>query len=218
MENEVRILIADDHPIFRKGLREVIESEANLKIVAEAEDGATALHEIQATTPDVAILDIDMPRKSGFEIARAVRDQKLSVEIIFLTMHKDEDIFNEAIDLGVKGYVLKDSAAADIIGSIRTILAGRHYISPAISTYLLNRSSRAAGLKERKPGLSDLTPAERRILKLIAESKTSREIANALFVSPRTIENHRANICQKLELRGSNALVKFAIEHKSQLI
>lgn len=218
METEVRILIADDHPIFRNGLKDAIESDRRLKVVAETGDGADALSKIEALKPDVAVLDIDMPHLSGIEIARAVRQKRLAVEIIFLTMHKDEDLFNEALDSNVKGYVMKDSAVLDIIRSIEEVMAGRHYISPSISSYLVNRSARSASLLNRKPSLADLTQTEQRILKLIAESKTSREIADELGISTRTVENHRANICNKLEIHGSNALLRFAIEHKSQLL
>ena len=132
-------------------------------------------------------------------------------------MHKDEDLFNEALDLGVKGYVLKDSAVTDIVGSLRAVNAGQNYISPQLSNYLLNRSTRAAKLIQERPSLKDLTPTEGRILKLIADNKTSRDIAGELFLSVRTIENHRAYMCEKLELHGSHALLAFALEHKSEL-
>jgi DNA-binding NarL/FixJ family response regulator len=217
MEAEIRIIIADDHPIFRRGLRQVIETDARLKVIGEADDGVMALEQIKEAQPDVVVLDVDMPNKDGFEVARAVRDERLPVEIIFLTMHKDERFFNAALDLGIKGYVLKDSAVTEIIGGIRAVVAGQNYISPPLSNYLINRSRRAVKLVEQKPGLSELTPTERRILKLIAEYRTSREIAAELFISTRTVEHHRSNISTKLELQGSHALLKFALEHKSEL-
>lgn len=217
MADEIRVLIADDHPIFRKGLKEAIEIDEHVKVVAEAADGEAALRSIEVERPHVAVLDIDMPRMSGIELARLVMSRELPVEIIFLTMHRDEGLFNAAMDLGVKGYVLKDSAVTEIIDGIRATHEGKHFISPSVSSYLINRSNRAASLHDRTPGLSDLTAQEKRILKSIAESKTSREIADELGISRRTVENHRANICEKLELHGSNALLRFAIEHKSQL-
>ena len=217
MNPEIRILIADDHPVFRAGLRQVIELNAGLKVVAEAEDGPMTLARVREHQPDVVVLDVDMPGMDGFEVVRALRQEKLTVEVVFLTMHKDEDMFNAAMNLEVRGYVVKDSAVTDIVASIRAVHDGRPFISPALSAYLLKRTQRAVRLTEEKPGLHQLTPTERRILKLLAENKTSREIASEMYVSHRTIENHRANICQKLGLHGNNALFQFAIENKSQL-
>jgi DNA-binding NarL/FixJ family response regulator len=215
---EARILIADDHPVFRQGLRQIIEAQSDLRVVAEAGDGEEALRLARELKPDVALLDIDMPRLDGFEVARAVRGECLPVEVIFLTMHTGEDIFNEALDLGVRGYVVKDSAVTEITGCLRAVLSGKHFISPSVSGHLFNRSQRTVHLAREKPGLRNLTATERRILGLIAENKTSREIADELSVSPRTVENHRSNICQKLELHGAHVLLKFALEHKSQLL
>jgi DNA-binding NarL/FixJ family response regulator len=217
MASETRILIADDHPIFRQGLRQLVDSVPGMKVVCEAADGQTALKEIEIQKPDVAVIDIDMPVLDGFAVARKILEQDLKVELIFLTMHKDEDIFNEALDIGARGYVLKDSTVTELIEAVRAVLGGKHFISPALATYLVNRGQRAVSLVRSKPGLKDLTPSERRILKLIANNKTSREISDELFVSVRTVENHRANICQKLELHGAHALLKFALEHKSEL-
>jgi DNA-binding NarL/FixJ family response regulator len=217
MKTEIRVLIADDHPIFRHGLKQVIEEAPHLKVVAEASDGIAAFEQIQQTRPDVAILDIDMPGEDGFAVARKIREHRLPAIVIFLTMHKDELHFNEALDLGVRGYIVKDNAAADVVNCINAVAAGQDYISPSLSTHLLNRTRRATALAKHQPGLADLTAAERRILALLAEYKTSREIASELCVSVRTVENHRANICAKLELHGSHALVKFAIQHKSEL-
>jgi DNA-binding NarL/FixJ family response regulator len=217
MKSEISVLIADDHPVFRQGLRQIIETEAGLKVVAEAADGAAALEQMRQLKPQIAILDIHMPQMKGFDVARAVQQENLSTQIIFLTMYNDERTFNQALNLGAKGYLLKDSAISDIVASIKAVAAGQHYISAAISTYLINRSARAASLAAKTPSLQDLTPTEQRILKLIAEYKTSKEIADLLFINYRTVENHRTNICNKLGIHGSNALIKFALEHKSEL-
>jgi DNA-binding NarL/FixJ family response regulator len=165
----------------------------------------------------VAVLDIDMPEQDGFSVARAVRQHGLGVEIVFLTIHREEELFQAALDLGAKGYVLKDSAVTDIVAAIKAVAAGQPYISPQLSAYLIKRRQGAAALNASKPGLEDLTPTERRILKLIAEDKTSKEIAEELFISHRTVDTHRTNISRKLELHGHLALVKFALEHKAQL-
>lgn len=217
MEDEIQIVIADDHPIFRRGLRGMIESEAGLKVVAEADNGEIALSLVCEHEPDVVILDVDMPLKDGFAVAEAIRKRNLATETIFLTMHDGEGLFNAALDLGAKGFVLKDSALPEIIDCIRAVRRGRNYISPPLSTYLVNRRNRADALAEEKPALKNLTPAEKNILKMIADGKTSREIADTLFISIRTVDRHRANISEKLNLRGTNAVVKFAIAHKSEL-
>ena len=217
MKSEIKLVIADDHPVFRQGLRQVIESDAQLKVLGEASDGVSAIGLIEKVLPDVAVLDVGMPNADGFEVARVLQQKRLNVKMIFLTMHQDERFLNAALDLGVKGYLLKDSAVADIIASIKAVEAGQDYVSSALTGYLINRARRATRLAEEKPALSKLSSTELRVLKLLAEYKTSKEIAAELFVSPRTVEHHRANICEKLELRGSHALIKFAVEHSSEL-
>jgi DNA-binding NarL/FixJ family response regulator len=217
MSSEISVIIADDHPVFRQGLRQVIETDKQLHVVGEAVDGQEAIATILATKPDVAVLDLDMPNSDGFEVVRTIRSKQLTVGIVFLTMHKDERFLNAALDMGVKGYLLKDSAVNEIIASIKAVGAGRDYVSPALSSYLVNRSRRAAQLADEKPALGKLTPTERRILSRLGEYKTSKEIATELFISVRTVERHRANICEKLDLHGSHALIKFAAEHRSEL-
>lgn len=215
MDNEIKIVIADDHPIVRQGLRQMIEADPNLTVVGEAGDGEEVLRLIETDLPDVAVLDIDMPRTGGFDVVRELRRKKIEVKIIFLTMHSEKEIFQTAMDLGVGGYVLKDSATTDIVAGIKSIAAGKPFISPAMSALLLNRRRREEKLKSEKPALESLTPTERRILKLIAEDKTSKEIGEELFISHRTVHAHRANISTKLNLSGNLALVKFAITNKS---
>ena len=217
MDRKVRVLIADDHPIFRRGLRQIIETASQLRVVGEAADGEQALQWLQGERVDVAILDLTMQVKDGFAVARGVRDQRLPVALVLLTMHKDEHYLNAALDLGVQGYVLKDSAATEIIDCIHAVAAGHEYVSPALSSSLIRRSRGAAALAEQKPALSELTATERRVLKLIAEGQTSREIATALHIGVRTVEHHRNNIALKLELHGSHALLKFAVQHRSEL-
>jgi DNA-binding NarL/FixJ family response regulator len=217
MNDKIKIVIADDHPIVRQGLRQMIEADRNLTVVGEASDGETALQMIETHQPNVAVLDIDMPGIGGFDVVRELERKKIAINIIFLTMHTEEKIFQTAMDLGIKGYVLKDSPPHDIVAGIKSVAAGRPFISPAMSALLLNRRRRTRKLEGERPELAALTPTERRILKLIAEDKTSREIGTELFVSHRTVHAHRANILQKLNLSGNLALVKFAITHKSSL-
>src|SRR5262249_20798699 len=155
----------------------------------------------------VAVLDITMPKLTGLQVAREVQRRHLAVNIIFLTMHNEEDVFDKAMAAGARGYVLKESAVSDIVESIHAVAAGRHYLSPGISHYLARRAQKQQPLRKAQPGLDSLTPAERRVLKLISQDKTSKEIADELAVSPRTIEAHRQNICDKLDLHGSHSLL-----------
>jgi DNA-binding NarL/FixJ family response regulator len=217
MKTQITILLADDHPIVRKGLRQVIESEQFVSAIEEAEDGEAALEKIERMKPDIAILDINMPKMSGLDVARKIHEQRQTVEIIFMTMYKDQQMFDKALQVGAKGYLLKNSALMDIVECIKAVKRGDSYISAALSGFLIERRRQAESLVEHKPSLSDLTSAELRILKFIAESKSSKEIAARLFISTRTVENHRANICTKLDLRGINALLKFALEYRSEL-
>jgi DNA-binding NarL/FixJ family response regulator len=217
MLGRIKVLIVDDHPLFRQGLRQVVQADPRFELCGEAGDGASALQLIQEKKPDIAILDVNLPRLSGLEVARQLKDMRLPTQIIILTMYKEEETFNRSLDLGVKGFVLKENAVEDILNSLVTVANGEHYLSPSISGYLVNRRGRAESLAAKKPGLEDLTKAERRILKLIAGKKTSREIASELFISPRTVEAHRANICTKLELRGSHSLLQFALENRASL-
>lgn len=215
MIKEIRVIIADDHPIFRSGLRQIIESEKKIKIIGEADNGERALEMIREKSPDIAILDIDMPKMTGLQVLKNLKEEK--TKIIFLTMYAEEDIFDEAMNFGIKGYVLKDSAVNDIIECISTVNDDNYYISPSVSNFLINRRKKLKELRDNVPALDHLTVTEKKILKFISENKTSRDIANILFLSPRTVENHRANISNKLNLKGSHSLVKFAIENKNLL-
>jgi len=217
MTNDIRIVIADDHPIVRRGLVQVIQDDPLLKIIAEADDGETALARIEEMIPQIAVLDVDMPKLDGFGVAREIQKRRLPVEVVFLTIHGEEDLFHAAMDIGAKGYILKESAAIEIIKGLRAVAAGQYYVTPSLTAYLLHRRGRAQRFEQTQPNLKALTPTERRILQMVADQKSSKEIAAELFVHYRTVENHRANICQKLGLRGHNALLKYAIQHKSEL-
>ncbi len=186
-------------------------------VIGETGDGDRVLDLIRELNPGVVLLDLNMPGTNGMDIAAAIRDEALPPKVIVLTMHKEEAIFNKVMDLGVSGYVLKESAIQDIFDSILAVAKDDYYISPAISQYLIKRRKGAASFQEAHPGLESLTGAERRILKLIGDDKTSKEISEQLFLSIRTVENHRMNICNKLQLHGSNALLKFAIENRTHL-
>jgi len=215
MKGDVTVMIVDDHPVFRRGLREVIEENSRFQIVAEASDGEEALRLVLVTKPKIAVIDVDMPRLNGLEMVRALRRLELPVVTIFLTMYNEEDIFNAAMDLGVKAYVLKENAADDILTALDTVVRGEVFVSPSVLEMKARRSDRVQQLLLSKPQIDDLTPAERRILRLIAEDRTTKEIADLLQISARTVENHRLNICQKLNLHGSHSLLRFAFDHKA---
>jgi two-component system, NarL family, response regulator DegU len=216
MSDKVRIVIADDHPIFRRGLRHSVEEAPGMKVVGEASNGKQALELIRQLNPDVAIVDISMPVLDGFAVARELAEENSETKLVFLTAHQEESLFDEAMAVGVNGYMLKESSMDEIVSCIDAVAQGKHYTSPALTSYLMTRTQRRPDPAVKR-GLEDLTPTERRVLKLIADYKTSREIAEELFVSYYTVETHRRNICEKLDLHGSHALMKFALAHLPDL-
>ena len=217
MDTMTRVLIADDHEIFRVGLVKTIERDKNFSIIAQAADGKEALTQVREMRPDIAILDVSMPLMSGLDVGRAVYKAALATELIFLTMYKDIAYFNAAMDIGARGYLLKDNASADLLVCLRTVVEGNYFISPTMSHFLVERKNNTDALTQNVPSLQNLSPAERHILKLLADNLTSKEIADKLFISLRTVENHRTHICQKLGIKGHNKLLQFALENKSAL-
>jgi len=217
MRDAIRVLIADDHPVVRKGLRMAIEEDSGLSVVAEAPDGEAALVHIDELRPDVAVLDIDMPRLDGLGVAREIARRGLRAEMIFLTMHVQEDLLQAALDLGARGYILKDSALLEIAAAVRTVAAGQPYLNSTLAARLLQRQPlRDVVATHSAPG-DRLTPTERRIVQLIATDKSSKEIGAELSIHYRTVENHRTNICRKLGLEGANALLRFALQNKQNV-
>lgn len=214
---KIKIFIADDHPVFRSGLMKIIETDKEIEIIGEADNGETALNKIFELKPYVAILDIDMPKKTGMELLKELNKRKINVKTIFLTVYSDESIFDEAMNLGINGYVLKDSAIADIIDCIKSVAAGKYYITPSLSDFLISRRNKIKRLEENKPALSRLTKTELIVLSLLAEGKTSKQIGEEMFISHKTVDNHKTNISEKLELKGTHSLIKFAIENKAIL-
>ncbi len=212
MQNsKTRILIADDHPIFLKGLQEVIEEEKNLQIVYRANNGTDAIEEALARDVDIAILDIDMPGTNGLRAAERIITAKPEIAVILLTMHKAKDAFIKALEIGVMGYVLKENAVVDVINAISSVLKHQPYISPEMSTFLLKQKSRIH--EGPKAQMETLTSSEKKIMHMIAHYKSTREIADELFISEKTVANHRMNISKKLQLSGKNSLLRFAIEN-----
>lgn len=214
---KITILIADDQPLLRVGLREIIEQHSGFRVIAEAGNGERALALIEQVKPSIAILDIEMPKLDGLEVAKLIVERKIPIEIIVLTMYDDPKYFKQAMDLGVMGYVSKGSAGIEIVEAIESVLKGKHYISPSLSDILLKSNPGSQEGVEKKLGIADLTPTERKVLKLVADNKTTKEISDILYISERTVESHRSSICTKLNLHGQNALLHYALEIKSRL-
>jgi len=217
MTAKIRVFLVDDHPVFRHGLKDIIQSDPRFEFAGECGDGETALAEIPRAKPQVAILDVNLPRRTGLEVARALGAARPPVACLMLTMHAEESTFNTAMDAGAHGYLLKDDAMDMVLLGLKTVAAGGVYLSPSISNWLVRRQERASALKEEKTGLAKLTATERRVLQLVAENKTNKQIGEELFISYRTVETHRSNICQKLQLLGAHKLIQFAIEHRSEI-
>jgi two-component system response regulator DegU len=212
-----RVFIADDHAIMRKGLRDLILAEPEFDVCGEAANGTEALKKIEELLPDIVVTDVDMPQMSGIDIAVAIRKKNLDLSVIMLTMYDNESFYTAAMDAGVKGYVLKDGAVSDIVQALKAVNEGKYYISPALSSLTIGRVQEHFEQLDGLSPLAALTLTERKILRLIGRNKSTKEIAEELFVSNRTIDSHRSNIAAKLNLRGNNALLRFALEHKDRL-
>jgi len=213
----VSVILADDHPLLRKGLRDVIEENNLFEVVGEADNGEKALSLIEQRQPNIAVLDVDMPKMSGLDVAIAAQKKNLKTKIIILTMYDNETFFNKAMNIGVCGYLFKDNATIEISEALKKVSEGRHYFTPALSDLIAHRDNKNQQRTADQFCLSSLTPTERKILQLVAENISNKEIAEKLFISTRTVETHRNNICQKLNLQGTSALLKFALEHKKLL-
>jgi len=209
--------ILGDHPFFRDGLRAALKSVDSFRLVGETSDGQTAFEYVQSLQPDVVILDIGLPRLDGVAVARRIREHRLPVEIVFLTVHDDEQMFEEAIELGVKGYLLKDCTAAEIVRCVKAVSAGTYYAAPSMTTYLVSKTRRIERFAEKVPGLNLLTAHERAILRRIAQDKTSKEIAHEMGIAPKTVDAHRSNICSKLKIHGKHVLSRFAVRHRADI-
>jgi DNA-binding NarL/FixJ family response regulator len=208
----IRVYNADDHPILRKGITDLIQEAAELEWVGSAKDGKKALKEIRSLVPDIAVLDIEMPYHTGLDVAETLLKEGLDTHFVVLTLYKEEELLNKALKMGVKGYLLKESSERDILACIHAVAEGRLYVDPSLTQYL--------ALQKRDKGdvFANLSDHEIDILRLISRQKTSAEIADMLFISPKTVANHRSNISKKLNLAGvQNGLLKWAIEHKESL-
>jgi DNA-binding NarL/FixJ family response regulator len=206
----IRIILADDHKIMREGLRALLEKHNDFEVTAEAEDGLDAVRLTKKLTPHIVIMDIGMPGLNGIEATRQITAQVPSVKVIALSMHSDKRFVIEMLKAGVSGYLLKDSASEELASAIRTVLSGTPYLSPKITDVVLK--DYLSTLSKTEPSaFTVLTPREREVLQLIAEGRTTKEIATALFVSVKTVETHRQQIMEKLDLRSVAELTKYAV-------
>lgn len=208
---KIRIFNADDHPLLRKGVTDLLKESDDLEWVGCAADGKEALGKIRSLKPDVAILDIEMPHYTGLEVARILIEEGIKTRFVLLTLFKEESFFRNAMKVGVKGYLLKESNEKEILDCIYSVNQGKPYVNSSLTHFLMSE-------EPTNNILANLTDHEVNILKLIARQKTTAEIANMLFISPKTVSNHRGNIGKKLNLSGEqNGLLKWAIENRELL-
>ena len=207
----MRVLLADDHPIMRAGIRLLLENETDVEIVGEAENGLKAVEMATALRPDVVIMDISMPDLDGFEATRRITQSTPNCRVLVLTMYDSEEHFFEILKAGAVGYVPKKAAPTDLITALRSVHAGGVFIYPTVAKSLLNDFLRRSDGPGESESLGGLTDRERQVLRMIAEGRSNREIAESLVLSVKTVERHRANIMEKLGLHNRTALVKYAI-------
>lgn len=212
MNERTRIVLADDHTIIREGLTSLLSSELDFEVVGGAADGREAIECVERLTPDIVLMDLSMPRMDGMEAIRQIKSRCPDTKVLVLTVHKNEEYIRATFQAGADGYVLKYVSHADLVSAIRTVLEGVPYLSPAVSQVVLEGYLEGAGTLKPASSWEMLTPREREILKLIAEGYKSREIAELLCISPKTVATHRANIMKKVDLHTGAALTAYAME------
>jgi DNA-binding NarL/FixJ family response regulator len=211
MDN-IKVLIADDHTIVRKGLCSLLRDEGDITVVGEAKNGREVLDTIDGLLPDVIVMDVNMPLLNGIEVTRHVKKAFPSTEIIILTMYSDEEYVHEALMAGASGFLLKDTIPQDLCTAIRTVFQGESFLSPSISKTVIHRYAKLGQHSEDDLEKKELTTREREIVQLIAEGYHNREISEALYISPKTVEVHKQNIQKKLDVYGTAELTKYAIK------
>jgi DNA-binding NarL/FixJ family response regulator len=212
--NPYRIVLADDHAMFRRGVKRIIQENADLEVVGEAADGLELLEIIKKSPPDMVIADVSMPNLRGLEATREIKMAFPEIRVIILTMHKDKEYLYHALSAGAEGYLLKEDADIELFSAIKTIRQGGAYISRLLAPQMTDIFMERQRLREGQGKLPAelLTTREREIIKLIAEGKSSKEIAGLLYISSRTVQHHRANIMRKLNIKKTADLVKYAIQ------
>lgn len=212
MEKQTRIIIVDDHPLFREGLKSVLERDARFTVVGEAGTGESGISLIERLKPDLVLMDISMPGKDGIQITRKIRSTYPDLGIIIITMHSEISYITMAFQAGVNGYLAKESAADKLLETLDTVLDGEYYLDSLLSPSIVGKlkgGSQSDGAVTGVP-YNSLTPREQQILRLLAEGYSTQEVAKSLFISPKTVENHRGRVMKKLGLRGDIDLVRYA--------
>lgn len=209
----IRVLLADDHRILREGIRALIEDQEDMVVVGESEDGLTTVKKVTELLPDVVVMDIAMPLLNGLEATRQIHRDYPQVKVLILTMHENEEYIRQVLAAGALGYVLKDAAARDLLGAIRTVNQGEAVLSPAITRLVIEDYLRWGDIRPEDT-TDGLTPREREVLQLIAEGYTNKEIAGIMNLSVKTVQSHRTNLMNKLDLHDRGELIKYAIQKK----
>ena len=207
-----RILIAEDYTILREGLRSLLASNPDFEVAGEAEDGNQAVQQTEKLKPDVVLMDLSMPRMNGMEAIREAKKRCPETKILALTIHKDEEYIRATLTAGANGYVLKDATHAELVMAIKSVLAGKHYLSPGVSEKIIEGYLEGGKVLKPVSAWETLTQREREVLKLIGEGYKSKEIADYLCISVKTVDKHRANLMQKLDLHNVQTLTAYAIE------
>jgi DNA-binding NarL/FixJ family response regulator len=209
----IRVLIAEDHLMVRAGIRALLEKAGDIHVMGEASNGQEAIEMTEALKPDVLIMDIMMPRLNGIQAAENIREMKLPTHILLLSMYSDEGFVHQALQWGVKGYVLKSSVSDELLWAVRTVASGKTYLSNLIAEIVVESATHPhLALQDGDP-LSNLSPREKEILQLIAEEHTSAEIGKMLFISEKTVEKHRTKLMEKLNVRNLAGLVRLAVKY-----
>lgn len=208
----VRILIADDHEVVRRGLRALLETQAGWQVCAEAATGRDAVEKATRLKPNVAILDIGMPELNGLEATRHIVREVPDTEVLILTVHESEQVVREVLSAGARGYLFKSDAGTHLLDAVRTLIAHRPYFTPRVADILLSGYLNGSERERSDPG-EPLTPREREVLQLLAEGRSNKEVASKLGISTRTAESHRQNLMHKLNLHSMNDLVRYAVRN-----
>jgi len=212
--SRIRILLADDHTLFRQGVRTLLASETDMEVVGEAADGSAAVERAAELKPDVVLLDIGMPGPSSFETTRQIKRNRPETKVLFLSMYDDEDYLLEGMEVGANGYVLKDSPALQLVAAVRDVYRGGSYLSPRMLSQLVNDFRTRVKTSDRTPRFASLTPREKEVLKMLAEGNSVKEVATQLNLSVKTVEAHKFNLMRKLDIHNKAHLVQYAIQKK----